>query len=483
MQPSIERREFLQLTVLGTALGLGGFPRAAWAAAAAGSRLISPGCRRSKVKVARIYLGNPAGGWPLPKAKLNLEEDVRSYQPAFDALKDELADVEFFVDQLVTRPAQVEAIQEKLKQVDGILVIHLSIGIMPMLNEILAAGRPTVVLRRAVFRARVGLVRRHAARRRGREPGLPAHGRSQATGGRHPARSAPAPPARGQDPQRDHAHAGPVRRARCRPSSARRSSSWTWTAWSRPTRPSATPTPRPRPSAGSQAPRQVVEPTREEIFKSCKLALAFERLLAEEDATVMTVDCYGSDVGQDDQAARLPVPGLLAAEQHGAGRHLRIGPARRHDAHHVPGAGGQAGLHQRSDGRRIDQRHHPGPLPGHDLRMDGPGKPPRRTSCAASWSGRKAWCRRCRCGSARRPPRRCWSAPTSCCTSPARSSTPPTWNAAAAPRSRSRSTATSEQLWRNWTNGLHRVTCYGDLTKDLTRFCRFAKVNLVNEAA
>jgi hypothetical protein len=39
-----------------------------------------------------------------------------------------------------------------------------------------------------------------------------------------------------------------------------------------------------------------------------------------------------------------------------------------------------------------------------------------------------------------------------------------------------------EKLWKNWSNGLHRVTCYGNLTKDLERFCRFAKVKLVNEA-
>ena len=38
----------------------------------------------------------------------------------------------------------------------------------------------------------------------------------------------------------------------------------------------------------------VVEPTDAEIVKSCKLGLAFEKLLDEEDATVMTVDCYGT---------------------------------------------------------------------------------------------------------------------------------------------------------------------------------------------
>jgi L-fucose isomerase-like protein len=39
-----------------------------------------------------------------------------------------------------------------------------------------------------------------------------------------------------------------------------------------------------------------------------------------------------------------------------------------------------------------------------------------------------------------------------------------------------------QTLWRNWSNGLHRVTCYGDLTQDLQRFCRFKKIAMADEA-
>ena len=38
------------------------------------------------------------------------------------------------------------------------------------------------------------------------------------------------------------------------------------------------------------------------------------------------------------------------------------------------------------------------------------------------------------------------------------------------------------KLWQNWSHGLHRVTCYGDLKEDLTRFCRFKGIQLTNEA-
>jgi L-fucose isomerase-like protein len=39
-----------------------------------------------------------------------------------------------------------------------------------------------------------------------------------------------------------------------------------------------------------------------------------------------------------------------------------------------------------------------------------------------------------------------------------------------------------EILWNNWTHGLHRVTCYGNLVPDLTRFCRFKQIAMLNEA-
>ena len=39
-----------------------------------------------------------------------------------------------------------------------------------------------------------------------------------------------------------------------------------------------------------------------------------------------------------------------------------------------------------------------------------------------------------------------------------------------------------EKLWQNWQHGLHRQTCYGDISKELRHFCRFMNIELVNEA-
>jgi hypothetical protein len=39
-----------------------------------------------------------------------------------------------------------------------------------------------------------------------------------------------------------------------------------------------------------------------------------------------------------------------------------------------------------------------------------------------------------------------------------------------------------EELSEDWAPMLHRVTCYGDLTKDLEHFCRFEGIRMINEA-
>ena len=116
---------------------------------------------------ARLYIGNPEGGWPLPKSKLNLEAEMRSYADAdFAALKDDLAGVDFFVDRLVTSASQLAAIRDQLKQADGILLIQLSIGIDGVLHEFLALGGRRCCLP-CRTRPRMDLLRRPG--RRGQE--------------------------------------------------------------------------------------------------------------------------------------------------------------------------------------------------------------------------------------------------------------------------------------------------------------------------
>ena len=145
MPGKMGRREFVQLSVAGSALCLAssGVPATATVAVSTDPRLLSPGCRTSKVKVARLYLGTSHGLWPRPN--LDFDGEVRQYRAECEKRKDELADVDFVVDQVVTSAEDVRTLRGRLQDVDGILAIHLNIGIMPALRELLAVNRPTML--------------------------------------------------------------------------------------------------------------------------------------------------------------------------------------------------------------------------------------------------------------------------------------------------------------------------------------------------
>ncbi len=39
-----------------------------------------------------------------------------------------------------------------------------------------------------------------------------------------------------------------------------------------------------------------------------------------------------------------------------------------------------------------------------------------------------------------------------------------------------------ESLWKNWSHGLHRVTCLGNIRKGIERFCGFKNLEFIDEA-
>ena len=154
----------------------------------------------------------------------------------------------------------------------------------------------------------------------------------------------------------------------------------------------------------------VVEPTEEEIIKSCKLALAFEKLLDEEAATVMTADCYGTMYRPLCQDYAFPCIGFTRLNNMGFGGICESDLQCGHDAHHLPGAQRTSWLHQRSYGGRVEWQHHPGTLFGHE--EDGwPGWPcgtlqtplHNGTSRGCGPSGQDAYRNEGNSGEARRP--------------------------------------------------------------------------------
>ena len=108
MSRQIDRREFLEITAGGVAYFASSslFAADAWPGSSA---LVSPGCRRSKVKVARLYMGTKGGHWPTPK--LNFQEEMGVYNKEFAKLGSELRDVDFVVDELVTSAEQAQQLK------------------------------------------------------------------------------------------------------------------------------------------------------------------------------------------------------------------------------------------------------------------------------------------------------------------------------------------------------------------------------------
>jgi hypothetical protein len=142
----LDRRSFLHQSLTlaaGCACGLRAGNVLALPLSPGGSALISPGCRRSKVKVAKLYLGVPKAHWPTPN--MDVVAEMKRYEAAFAKMHDEFADVDFIGNKLVTKKEDLADIRSRLPEADGVLLIHLSMGISEALREVLAANKPTLL--------------------------------------------------------------------------------------------------------------------------------------------------------------------------------------------------------------------------------------------------------------------------------------------------------------------------------------------------
>ncbi len=481
MQRQVGRREFLQLAGAGTALCLGGSSILAFGANPKGSKLISPGCRRTKVKVARLYMATPHGHWPKPT--LNFQDEIRFYESEFAKLKDELSDIEFVVDELVTSPGQVGSIKSRLKDVDGIMAIHFNNGVRPILNEILSVGRPTTVfavpysghdwvgfgaLQKQPLGAKMACMltsdyRQLAVAIR---PFRAIHHLREAKILNLTTRSF----AKYADDMKNKfgTEIKPVELKRvidaCNAvdDNEAKAEADRWT----------------------KGATKVVEPSAKEIFKSCKLALAFEKLLDEEDATVMTADCYGSMFRPLCQSYAYPCLGFCRLNNMGLGGICEsdLQSAMTHIL--FQGLVGKPGFI--SDPTMDESKN--SIILAHCLgttKMDGPDKP------AAPYKLRTVMERQE--GVTPQVKMRISQKVTQ--TKLVGTGLLPyfTGEIIDAPVAidmdrgcRTKITVKingdAEKLWKNWAHGLHRVTCYGDITKELAHFCRFKEIKMVNEA-
>jgi hypothetical protein len=484
MNNKISRREFIQLTVAGGALCLGGSGPAgslaglAFGANPKGSRLISPGCRGTKVKVARIYMGTSSGLWPKPD--LDFRNEIRFYESEFAKLSNELSDVEFVVDRLITSADQVGPFKSKLNEMDGILLIHFNIGVRPILDEILSVGKPTVVfavpfsghgwtgfggLQKQPLGAKMEcmLTSDYKQLAVAIRPFRAIHHLSQAKILNVTTRSfagyADAVKNKfgteikqiGLEQVEDAYNNVSDSRAKAE------TELWIKGA------------------------SEVVEPSRGEIFKSCKLALAFEEMLDRENATVMTVDCYGTMWDKTIKLPAYPCIGFTRLNNMGLGGICEsdLQSAMTHII--FQGLVGKPGF---ISDPTIDESNNSIIL-AHCLgttKMDGPDGP------AAPYKLRTVMERRegvtpqvfMRIGQKVIQAKLVGTDFLPYFTGQIIDA--PDIDRGCRTKITVKVDGDTEKLWKNWSSGLHRVTCYGDITKELGFFCRFKEIKMVDEA-
>ncbi len=475
MKRPMERREFLQIAAGCTFCAARGM--AFSSPADPGSpALVSPGCRKSRVRIAKIYLCAPNVRWPHPQINLNTE--ITRFEMEFRRLRKHFSDVDFTVDEVVGSREQARDVAPALKDVDGILALHLSIGVQDILGELLKSLRPAVLF--ASPSSPSDWARLEPLRSEDSGPLLDfilTSDLSQLAAAIRPFRamhhlreakivniSTQPPPAGYVEALRDKfgteiktIGAEPIIEAynSIGPAEAEAETE----RWIREA-------------------EKVMEPQREEILRSCKLALAFDRLLEIEQATVLTVDCYGS------MYRRLPaLPCLGFVRLNGAGLggvcESDLGSAITHIV--LQGLSGRAGSTVEpatyGEARDAMQAYCLG-----CLRPDGPGGDAAPYVLRTINERQEGCVPQIRMGLGRSVTQARLADQDTMFYFTGRIVDMPDVGAGCRPRITLEIDGDAGKLETSWSKGLRRTAVFGDLTQDLKRFCRFKEIRLINEA-
>jgi len=478
MAHEINRREFVQLTAAGGALCLGGAGLSAFAASSTGSKLISPGCRGTTVKVARIYMGTSHGLWPEPR--MDFRKEIRFYESEFAKLKDELSDVEFVVDQLVSSADQVGPLKSRLRDVDGILLIHFNIGVRPIINEVLSVGKPTVIF--AVPYSGHGWTGFGALQKQELGAKLECMLTSD-----YSQLAVAIRPFRAIHHLREAKILNLTTRSIDQYATAMKDKFGTeikrierqqvLDAYDAVNDSDA----KAETERWIKGAKALVEPSRQDVFKSCKLALALEDLVNRENATVMTVDCYGTMWDKTIKLPAYPCLGFTRLNNMGLGGICEsdLQSAMTHIIYQ--GLVGRPGF---ISDPTVDESNNSIIL-AHCLgttKMDGPDKPADPYQLRTVMERREGVVPQVFMQIGRKVTQAKLVG-----TDFMPYFTGQIIDAPDVPRGcRTKITVKVdgdvEKLWKNWTSGLHRQTCYGDVTKELGSFCKYKDINMVNEA-
>ncbi len=478
MEKYVSRREFMQLSAAGGFLCLAALGLSALGAGQAGSKLISPGCRGTKVKVARFYMGTAGGLWPKPK--LDFKNEIQFYRGEFAKMQDELSDVEFVIDQLISTPEQVRPLKNSLKDVDGILAIHLSMGTRPALDEILSVGKPTAffavpysghewsgfgALQKQEQGAKLEcmLTSDYSQLAVALRPFRAIHHLREATVLDVTTRSID-----GYAKQMQEKFGTQIRRIE------RQQVLDAYEAVSDSDAKAET-------ERWIKGAKEVVEPKPAEVFKACKLALAFENLLNEQNATVLTIDCYGT---MWDKTIKLPAYPCLGFTRLNS---LGLGGICESDLQcamtHIlfQGLAGRPGF---ISDPTVDESKNSIIL-AHCLgttKMDGPARPADPYKLRTVMERQEGVVPQVFMQPGRKVTQAVLVGSDRLLYFTGEILDAPDVDRGCRTKITVKVDGDAEKLWKNWSSGLHRQTCYEDISRELRSFCKYKDITMVNEA-
>ncbi len=471
----LKRREFLQ-TTSGCALCLAAARAFSFPLETKPLTLLSPGSIKSKVRVAKIYAGVPKAHWPTPLLDLNTE--MQRYESEFARMKKEFADVDFVVNRLVTRPEQVSEIREKVTDVDGILIIHLSMGISGMLAEVLKANRPTMLFAApysghewtsfgSLMKSKAGALL---------DCILSSDLKDLATAVRpiraiHHLREAKVINVSTNAPSAQYLKSvadkfgTEIKTIGVEPVVERYNSI-------------------DKTAADAETERwikqaeKVVEPPKDEIYRSVRLALAFEKVLADEQATVITVDCYGSMYRK---LPAFPCVGFVRLNNLGLGGICEsdLSCALTHVL--LQGLTGKPGF---ISDPTMDESVK-GIILAHclgSLKMDGPEGQTAPYRLRTIMERQEGCVPQARMRVGQKVTQLRFVGVDLIRHFTGKIIDVPDTDRGCRTKITVEVDGDPQKLWQNWSDGLHRQTVYGNITDDLRRFCRFKGVKLLYEA-
>ena len=423
-------------------------------------------------------MGTSHGLWPEPR--MDFKKEIEFYESEFKKLKNELSDVEFVIDQVVSSPEQIKPFKAKLSEVDGILAIHFNIGIRPVLDEILSVGKPTVLFA-APFSGHgwTGFGALQKQELGAKLECMLTSDYSQLAAAIRPFRAI------------HHLREAKILNVTTRDfdNYANAVKDKFGTQIIRLERQQVLDAYQAVSDKDAKAEterwisgaKELVEPSQSDVFKSCKLALAFENLLARQDATVLTIDCYGTMWDKTIKLPAYPCVGFTRLNNMGLGGICEsdLQCAMTHIL--MQGLSGKPGF---ISDPTVDESKNAIIL-AHCLgttKMDGPEGPAAPYKLRTVMERREGVVPQVFMRKGQKVTQAILLGSDRLLYFTGDIIDAPDIDRGCRTKITVKVDGEATKLWKNWSDGLHRQTCYGDVTKEMGFFCKFKGIEMVNEA-